>query len=56
MRLKIKKEKKKIKIKPTKAKKEKKIKIIDCRQAGIRTTIACVESKVLIHWAIESYG
>ena len=45
MRLKIKKEKKKIKIKTTKAKKKKNMKIKDCRQAGIRTTIACVESK-----------
>ena len=50
MRLKIKKkEKKKIKIKTTKAKKKKKRKIKDCRQAGIRTTIACVESKDHIH-------
>ena len=43
-----KKRKKKIKIKTTKAKK-KKIKVKDCRQAGIRTTIACVESKGHIH-------
>ena len=43
-----KKEEKKIKIKTTKAKK-KKIKIKDCRQAGFRTTIACVESKDNIH-------
>ena len=56
MRLKIKKKekKKKIKIKTTKAKKN--IKIKDCRQAGIRNTIACVESKDNIHWTIVSYG
>ena len=56
MRLTIKKGEKKIKIKTTKAKKKKKIKIKDCRHAGIRTTIACVESKDHIHWTIVSYG
>ena len=46
MRLrKKKKEKKKIKIKTIKAKKKKKRKIKESRQAGNRTTIACVESK-----------
>ena len=35
--------------------KKKKIKIKDCRQAGIRTTIACVERKDHIHWTIVSY-
>ena len=35
--------------KKKKAKKNKKNKIKDCRQAGIRTTIACVESKDHIH-------
>ena len=35
--------------KNNKSKKKKKIKIKDCRQAGIRTTIACVESKDHIH-------
>ena len=49
MRLKIKKEEKKDQNKNNKIKKEKKIKIKDCRQAGIRTTIACVESKDHIH-------
>ena len=49
MRLKIKKREKKIKIKTTKAKKKIKKKIKDYRQAGIRTTIACVESKDHIH-------
>ena len=50
MRLKIKKRKQKIKKKKKKSKKKKKeIKIKDCRQAEIRTTIACVESKDHIH-------
>ena len=50
MRLKIIK-RKKMKIKTTKAKKKekKKKKKKDRRQAGIRTTIACVESKDDIH-------
>ena len=50
MRLKIKKkEEKKDQNKNNKSKKKKKIKIKDCHQAGIRTTIACVESKDHIH-------
>ena len=51
MRLKIKKKKeKKDQNKNNKSKKKKKKrKIKDCRQAGIRTTIACVESKDHIH-------
>ena len=55
MWLKIKKEEKKDQNKNNKSKK-KKIKIKDCRQVGIRTTIACVESKDHIHWTIVSYG
>ena len=53
MRLKIKKKKKKkkkkkrSKLKQQKQKKKRKIK--DCRLAGIRTTIVCVESKDHIH-------
>ena len=48
MRLKIikKKEKKRDQNKNNKSKKRK---IKECRQAGIRTTIACVESKAHIH-------
>ena len=47
MRLKIKKKNQNKNNKSKKKKKKRKIK--DCRQAGIRTTIACVESKDHIH-------
>ena len=57
MRLKIKKKRKKKEDQNKNNKsKEKKIKIKDCRQAEIRTTIACVESKDHIHQTIVSYG
>ena len=44
---------KKIKIKTAKAKETTKIK--DCRQAGIRITIPCMESKDHNHWTTLSY-
>ena len=48
MRLKIKKEKKKDQNKNNKSKKKKKKrKIKGCRQAGIRTTIACVKARII---------
>ena len=56
MRLKIKKKEKQDQNKNNKSKKKKKKKIKDCREAGIRTTIACVESKDHIHQTIVSDG
>ena len=57
IRLKIKKKIKKIKIKTTNAnRKQQQQKIKYSCQAGIRTTIACVESERHSHWSIVSYG
>ena len=50
------KKRKNIKIKTTKANRKQQQKNKYYCQAGIRTTIACVESEDHSHWSIVSYG